>query len=796
MFISRFKDKTKAVLINMLSPRQLKSFRRILLPGSVKRFYRKWGMRLKKPLTLSRLNNVMKRNLHPVDRLKKIKLKNIDRLKKEYFDKKLDQLEDSFILYRIIGNDLYPRHQKGQSRKNLEFILNNEPELEKCTKIFIVNRIIDRNEEKEIINILDNSGYGYIKIPFIPEDYLRIEPDTNCFPEAGYLASEDFESLKPDQQARAIASTYRLKNNYVMNNNGARNFALQNGKKKAKWVLPWDGNCFITAAGWKEIKSAVIDKPYLKYFAVPMVRVFNNDDLLSEDYSFDPVEEPQLIFRKDTLELFNEEYSYGRRPKVELFWRLGIPGKWDSWEDEPWDLKRPRISDEARQFGVAGWVARLFSGMESLEQHNLKSFRERGVARVESIISTLQNLDAELSGMSPEDLNIIDRRVLEKELEVYRDVDSSPMKKIADALIRDAEEALLRGPYSVIDKTTLPPSGDTRDYFHPSPYWWPNPKKSDGLPYIYRDGERVPGTRMYESESDKYDRTRLQRVFDDSTILALAWKFTGEKKYVQHGAKILKRFFVDPDTKMNPHMKYSQVIMGRNNNMGVNYGIIEMKDIYYYLDAIRIMIDSGEIPDGHIESFKNWVSSYLEWLVNSPQGTKERKATNNHGTFYDLQVAALASFIGEESLLYETVIRAQSRIGQQFTSSGLQPREIERKTTAHYCCFNIQGWLNLAELASRWGVDLWTYEAKNGATLVKGMMWLLNFTGKEWPYRQINEFDDDRFLYIWHSIPEKLVGIISGEGIKGSMYEVKPVFFPHDGIRPYWNLGHRNSTII
>jgi hypothetical protein len=57
-----------------------------------------------------------------------------------------------------------------------------------------------------------------------------------------------------------------------------------------------------------------------------------------------------------------------------------------------------------------------------------------------------------------------------------------------------AEEALTRGPFSVMDKTDLAPSSKKQDYWHPAPYWWPDPETPDGLPYIRRDGQRVPGT--------------------------------------------------------------------------------------------------------------------------------------------------------------------------------------------------------------------------------------------------------------------------------------------------------------
>jgi len=59
-------------------------------------------------------------------------------------------------------------------------------------------------------------------------------------------------------------------------------------------------------------------------------------------------------------------------------------------------------------------------------------------------------------------------------------------------LQRDAQRALGEGPFSIVNKTVTPPSGDKHDYTSQAPYFWPDPKSPNGLPYIRRDGERNP----------------------------------------------------------------------------------------------------------------------------------------------------------------------------------------------------------------------------------------------------------------------------------------------------------------
>lgn len=723
---------------------------------------------------------------HPVDIIKKAVTKDTTKLKQDYQRKKLHRKEDTFALVRIIGNDLYPRHKIGQTRENLRFILENEPQYPGCTKLWIVNRIVNPEEHQHILDLLKEFDQEYRDLPFIMEDYAKIHLDTNVFSETAFFAGTTYRNLLPLQPERAIAATYRWKNNYVMNNNGARNEALRWGKERAKWALPWDGNCYLTPAAWQEVYQQVTASPWFTHFVVPMARMHSNQELIDNTAPPEPLEEPQLIFRSDTTAEFNPEFCYGRRPKVEMFWALGIPGKWNTWNDDLWDQKFRKPLPEAYQYGVAGWIARLYSGMGNLEQNSLESFKNRGRKRQDAILDALRYIDKKKSkNSSNKALQIFNNQQLEKLAEEYRV--SGTEDQLLQQLIKAADAALQRPPISVTDKTTLPPSGDPHDYWHPAPYWWPNPETKNGLPYIRKDGERVPGTEMYDPESDKYDRTRIQHLFDDSLSLALAWKITGNKIYAEHAVAHLQRFFIDPATRMNPSLDYAQVRCGHNNNRGSCSGIIEMKDLYYYLDAVRLLEAGGLLSEEQQTHFADWLRQYQQWLLTSPMGIEECQSINNHGTYYDLQLSAIASYLGDESTLYETLIRAQSRIAQQFTPEGEQPDELKRTTTAHYCCFNLQAFLYLCRYAQNWGIDLYHFESKEGCSIKQGIHWLLSHHGKQWPYPQIDHFDDERFYFIYHKSRIFDPTVQSEREIK-EVKKTKAIFSPHYAVYPWWNI--------
>lgn len=710
-------------------------------------------------------------------------------MRKEYLRSGLDKKPDTFVIYRIIGNDLVPRHRKGQSRNNLRFVLENEPDLPDCEKRWIVNRIFDHDEEREIIDLLKAYGQRYVHIPFIAEEYRPIGWDFDALPAPGYFTSREYQALSKEEQTRATAALYRLKNNYIMHNNGARNLALRDGCQCAKWILPWDGNCFVTESAWREVRDGVKRSPHLRYFVVPMVRIVDNNVLLQDDFEPYPVEEPQMIFRSDATESFNGEFCYGRRPKVELFWRLNIPGPWRAWWDDPWDQQRRKRSPEAGQFGVVGWVARLTSGEPALEQENRDSFVDRGVARNTAIIATINHVD-HLVREEPDDLNgltFYSSLALTQAAAALRDGGKGGLATVAERIVEDAEKALTRGPYSVVDKTTLPPSNDPHDYWHPAPYYWPNPCKRDGIPYISRDGLRVPGTRLYEPDSDRYDRTRLQLMFDGTTALALGWALTGREDFAEHGAQLVRCWFLDPATRMNPHLLYAQVRRGHNKDLGSPSGIIELKDLYYFLDAVKLLERSGAFSDNDSAALKQWLTQYLSWLETSSQGKKECSARNNHGTYFDLHTAAVNSYLGNSLALQHIFLRAQSRISQQFTVQGEQPEEMQRSLTQHYCFFNLQGWFNILLLARAHGFSLSQAHTRLGAAFD----WLLGQDLSNWPYEQIEPFDRDRLLPLVLAAQRlELQNRTVAKALDSSadFRAVKAVFYPHDAVQPYWNL--------
>jgi len=304
-----------------------------------------------------------------------------------------------------------------------------------------------------------------------------------------------------------------------------------------------------------------------------------------------------------------------------------------------------------------------------------------------------------------------------------------------EALRDKADADLNAGPWSVMDKRHVPPSGDKHDYFSVGPYWWPDPAKPDGLPYIRRDGEVNP-------ERHQYDNVGLKNTVSAVEDLALAWYLTGETRYAQRAALLLRTWFLDADTKMNPHLQYGQAIPGRTQGRGI--GIIDTAQLVYLVDAVGLLQSSSAWSASDHSRLQAWFRDYLHWLLTSSHGKDEADTKNNHAVWYDVQVASFALFVGDEETARRVLTQVgPRRIATQIEPDGRMPLELARTKSFGYTHMNLRGFLHLARLAEHVGVDLWTYRSQDGRSLEAALDWLEPYVaGREkWKYPQIAAFD-------------------------------------------------------
>ena len=301
-----------------------------------------------------------------------------------------------------------------------------------------------------------------------------------------------------------------------------------------------------------------------------------------------------------------------------------------------------------------------------------------------------------------------------------------------EALIKAANKILKSGrTYSVTKKSQTPSSGSKNDYMSLGPYWWPDPSKPNGLPYVRRDGERNPEIKNIP------DDTEYNGMLEDSEALALAYFFTRDEKYAKQAATLLRAWFLDPKIRMNPNLNFGQGIPGISAGRGI--GMIETRNMFRAIDAAIILQASHAWPASDHQALKAWFREFVRWTIESPLGRDEADEGNNHGTFYDVQVVAYAIFTDQIDLAKRQLEVTKSRIASQIEPDGSQPHELERTLSWGYVNMNASGFVTLARLGESAGVDLWNYQTKDGRGIRKALEWIAPYASgeQEWTHKQI-----------------------------------------------------------
>ncbi|GLC23732.1 alginate lyase family protein [Roseisolibacter agri] len=329
---------------------------------------------------------------------------------------------------------------------------------------------------------------------------------------------------------------------------------------------------------------------------------------------------------------------------------------------------------------------------------------------------------------------------IEKARQRLRAGDAS-LRPAYDALLADARAALTAGPWSVTDKELAPPSGDKRDYQSFGPYWWPDSTKPNGLPFIRRDGVVNPVTRRSS------DSPRLYALTDAVETLAFAHYFSGDARYARRAGMLLRRFFLDSATGMRPHLRYGQAIPGVTEGRGI--GIIDTRELARVADAVRLLRGTPGWSDADERGLQTWMRTYLEWLRTSDHGKDEADETNNHGIWYDAQLAGVALFVGDTAVVREIATRtAPARLAAQIAADGTQPEELARTRPLHYSIFNLEAMARIAETARAIGVDVWHWSAPSGASLKRAFEFVAPYAdpAKKWAGTMVGTVEPDSLI--------------------------------------------------
>ena len=319
-------------------------------------------------------------------------------------------------------------------------------------------------------------------------------------------------------------------------------------------------------------------------------------------------------------------------------------------------------------------------------------------------------------------------------------------------------------PVTVTASRSPRSAGGPHDYFSEGDYWWPDPKNPDG-PYIQRDGESNP------ANFDDH-RKAMRRLSVQVPALVAAWTQTHDARYVTAAAAHLRAWFVDPETRMNPNLRYSQAIHGIST--GRSIGVIDTIHLVEVARAIERMDTAPGWSAADARGVRGWFTEYLTWLTTDAFGIQERDATNNHGTCWVMQAAAFAHLTGNARVQADCRERFRTvLVPNHMAADGSFPRELGRTKPYGYSLFNLDAMATIARILSTPEDDLWTFELPDGRGMKRAMAFMVPFIRDKkawpkppdvmyfdaWPMRQPSllfagiAFDRRDYLDLWSSLP-------------------------------------------
>ncbi len=295
------------------------------------------------------------------------------------------------------------------------------------------------------------------------------------------------------------------------------------------------------------------------------------------------------------------------------------------------------------------------------------------------------------------------------------------------SVVSQANGKLNKGPYSVVYTPLVAPSGDPHDYVSYGAYWWPNPDTEDGLPWIRRDGHINPDNGV--------DFAQLCDMGRSSELLSLAYFFTEDEKYAEKAADLIRTWFIDPETRMNPRNEYAQIVPNR----------YEYYDVAGFGNCIPMAFDTAGLleqspawsADDSV-ALKAWTNEFAAWAQTAPKGVIQFNEPSNHGTNYDFLLTMFSLYHEDEATARQSILHyLENRMPGQIDSDGSNPLEKLRANSLLYHRYNLGRAFDLATLSRHFDdLDAFQYETEDGRGLRLQLDFLLPYMlgEKSWEF--------------------------------------------------------------
>ena len=249
-------------------------------------------------------------------------------------------------------------------------------------------------------------------------------------------------------------------------------------------------------------------------------------------------------------------------------------------------------------------------------------------------------------------------------------------------------------------------------------YYHPDPNSQTGFPYI-----RIDGTRNLESKKSS-DSTYLNSMLFLVASASTLYYYTKSEDYAIKAIEVLYTFFLNENTKMNPSMTYSGIVIGDSmDDLRIRGAVIDSNILSILPDFIELIKPSSHWTTELDSGMASWFDSLSDWFKTNPRGVLQASYSHNIKTSYMKQLCSYLCACGKE-------VEARTYLENNLTAllisqidmDGKQVLEMDRVKNRHYSNFNLILLVNLATIANSLGINVWNYEDSEGKGSIKKAM--------------------------------------------------------------------------
>jgi hypothetical protein len=219
---------------------------------------------------------------------------------------------------------------------------------------------------------------------------------------------------------------------------------------------------------------------------------------------------------------------------------------------------------------------------------------------------------------------------------------------------------------------------------------------------------------------DAGDEPRIASLAAAVSSLAAGWYWTRNEAYAERAAALVRTWFTDPATAMNPNLNFGQIMPFVAPN-GSFSGLIEMDgNLLEILDGLALLAAeapcagpppapacAGSDAWGAADqtALLAWLSAWDAWLAASPFSAQALTFFNNHNGWARSMWTGVSAWVGNwtraEGLLNGAKVGATAPIGGQIWADGELPAEEARVNSIGYVTMDLGGALFSLGMLSR-----------------------------------------------------------------------------------------------